>query len=392
MGPFQLSSDENRVCIDLREIPADGDVTTLGDLFGRIGATRPLVARLAKRRYGRFCLDRATDGSLHVPVGESTSSALRPGDWTPWMLIGRDGAPVAFRLRMIDDTPGATAVYATALFDVDPVDRMTPPELAAELDSRFGPYIVEGTGWLLFQVPQLVRPLAEHQFDVADRRLVAAGHVWERESWDSLFYVLTLTDRIQHPFWMFLDHARYGIKQHPDAGHGTINEHTRGMETIVEDAYRWSDRALGRLIAQAGEDTIIAVLSDHGATSGSHRHAPGAGIHHPYGFYVLAGGPFDRESAGMIAEDERLYDDPRLNGETLVHEDVTPTLLAALGLPLGRDFDGTPSDLILRRMDELGIERNLIESWDPTTDKGPGRTPRADEALMEQLRSLGYVQ
>jgi predicted AlkP superfamily phosphohydrolase/phosphomutase len=63
--------------------------------------------------------------------------------------------------------------------------------------------------------------------------------------------VFTETDVIQHFFW----------KQMEDPDPGTPEHH----KTAVRDTYEHCDRAAAELIAAAGPDTLVIVVSDHGA-------------------------------------------------------------------------------------------------------------------------------
>ena len=67
--------------------------------------------------------------------------------------------------------------------------------------------------------------------------------------------------------------------------------------------------------------------------------------------------------------------------------DVTPTVLAWLGIPAGRDMQGRPA--------------RFLDSEPPppvaTHDVGPierlgGESPEVEDAIVEQLRELGYVE
>jgi hypothetical protein len=69
--------------------------------------------------------------------------------------------------------------------------------------------------------------------------------------------------------------------------------------------------------------------------------------------------------------------------------DVTPTILAWLGLPVARDMDGQPASF-------LAVDRDSVATI-PTYDTRPierlGGAPSGAEAmLLEQLRSLGYLE
>lgn len=83
----------------------------------------------------------------------------------------------------------------------------------------------------------------------------------------------------------------------------------------------------------------------------------------------------------------------RLRGASIL--DVTPTLLYLLGLPVGEDMDGR----ILIDAFEPSVLKGMPPRTVPTHEGGqPRSSERAgaksvpDEELMEELRSLGYIQ
>lgn len=385
-----------------REAPSVENRSALGSLKGRIGDTSSLYSKWIATRW--FTLEfEETAGGLRfaLPGSGGGPVTVAPGDWSPWLVLQRDEAPLAFRIRVLEAGADAISVYTTPVFRLDDEARIQPPRLAAEVDAVDGPYVVEGAGWLLFQAPELLDALREHQFDVSARQLDAIERVWNGDAWDALFYIVTLTDRIQHAFWSFLDTGRYPrIPPAPPYPYetGPAFDPARFADAVPA-AYDFADRAVGRLLAKAGPETIVLVLSDHGATSGAHQTAPGAGIHHPDGIYLFAGGPFDRarleaDAAAAAGREDAVdsgYPDPRIRGERLALEDVTPTLLAALGHPLARDFDGGPSRLVLRHLRARDRAPELIATYE-TGEAAARRTDgELDASALEQLRSLGYV-
>ncbi len=84
----------------------------------------------------------------------------------------------------------------------------------------------------------------EQRTDVAIRLL-------REQDWDLAIVVHTELDRLQHFFWSDMDENHPLRPSHPVAG-------------AIESHYATLDRALGRLVGEAGQDTIVVVMSDHG--------------------------------------------------------------------------------------------------------------------------------
>jgi arylsulfatase A-like enzyme len=122
------------------------------------------------------------------------------------------------------------------------------------------------------------------------------------------------------------------------------------------------------------------VLSDHGFEA----HGFGDPVN---GKLVLTGGhetPAARDGL-LIARGADIAHGVGLQGMSIA--DVTPTILAWLGLPVGADMDGVPAHFVgpgpfaqTASYDALEIER---EAADASSVEGE---------IVEQLRGLGYLE
>jgi predicted AlkP superfamily phosphohydrolase/phosphomutase len=71
--------------------------------------------------------------------------------------------------------------------------------------------------------------------------------------WDFFMFVEIGVDRIQHAFWKYMD------KEHH------LYEPGNKYETAILDYYKYLDGRIGELLARVGEETVVLVISDHGA-------------------------------------------------------------------------------------------------------------------------------
>jgi predicted AlkP superfamily phosphohydrolase/phosphomutase len=87
-----------------------------------------------------------------------------------------------------------------------------------------------------------------------ENRTQAALYLMRNKPWDLFVVVYWDTDMVQHETWRLLDptHPRYDA----DAA-------ARHRAEIL-DFHRNVDRDVGRLIAEAGDETLVVVMSDHG--------------------------------------------------------------------------------------------------------------------------------
>lgn len=130
---------------------------------------------------------------------------------------------------------------------------------------------------------------------------------------------------------------------------------------IVENGYRCHDVMPGRLLALAGPDCAVRLLSDHGFHSDKllpdyiPAEAAGPAVEH------RSVGIFCLRAPGVLAGD-------RGYGASVLY--ITPTALHVLGLPAGLDMDGK----VLLNAFQDGRPVDKIESWD-AEDGEDGRHP-----------------
>jgi predicted AlkP superfamily phosphohydrolase/phosphomutase/tetratricopeptide (TPR) repeat protein len=202
----------------------------------------------------------------------------------------------------------------------------------------------------------------------------AVTDLMERTEWDLAAVYYSGIDHFSHRFMRF--HAGKGRPRQ-----GSEPDWFRG---IVANAYRYHDVMLGRLLALAGEDAGVIVISDHGFHSDAllpdHIPAEAAGPaveHRHFGISCMR--------APGVKRGERIY------GASVL--DVTPTVLHLFGLPSGADMDGH----VLANAFEDPCLPAPVPSWDLVPGDHGGHPPSrqydgasAAESL-KQLVALGYI-
>jgi predicted AlkP superfamily phosphohydrolase/phosphomutase len=132
--------------------------------------------------------------------------------------------------------------------------RTTPPQLKAEIVSRFG---IERTGLCdhaeLSSIDQ-VRRFRDSLVDRAARKAAFSRHLLAQGGWDLFVTTFTETHCIGHRCWHFHDpsHPRHDPRQ------------VAALGNPLADVYRAVDDGVGRLLAAAGDDTFVFVVSDVG--------------------------------------------------------------------------------------------------------------------------------
>ena len=88
---------------------------------------------------------------------------------------------------------------------------------------------------------------------MTDRRFALAEHLLETKPWELFAMVEMGPDRMHHGFWKYMDPEH---RKH---------EPGNPYENAILDYHRHVDGLIGRLLEHADEDTVVLVVSDHGA-------------------------------------------------------------------------------------------------------------------------------
>jgi tetratricopeptide (TPR) repeat protein len=152
---------------------------------------------------------------------------------------------------------------------------------------------------------------------------------------------------------------------------------------VVPACYRFHDRMLGRLLELAGDGTTIVLVSDHGFKTGAMR---------PPAIARTAdeAEAWHRRTGVCVVHGRHIKPASTISCASVL--DVTPTVLALLGLPLGRDMDGRP----WLELFDAAVETTYVESWDQIPGQSGmhpirnAESTRELQAMLQQLADLGY--
>ena len=124
-----------------------------------------------------------------------------------------------------------------------------PPELKEEVERVASGYVLDVED---FRTPDKTA-LLRRVYEKTDKHFKVARHLMTTKPWDFFMLVEMGVDRIHHGFWSYMDPA------HPRYEAGNPLEHS------IRDYYRYVDRQVGDLIELAPPDTVVMIVSDHGA-------------------------------------------------------------------------------------------------------------------------------
>ena len=197
---------------------------------------------------------------------------------------------------------------------------------------------------------------------------------------------------MQHRAWNFvgvyqtaIDHFSHAFMQyHPPKMRRIDNQDFEIYKDVVVGCYRFHDMMLNTLLQLAGDDTTVIICSDHGFHSDHLR--PTSTPHEPAGPAV-----WHREYGVMVMKGPGIKTGDRVYGATVL--DITPTILALMGLPVANDMDGKP---LVQAFDRSFIPPR-IESWEQVEGEAGMHPPDKREdpfearQAIEQLVELGYI-
>ncbi len=129
-----------------------------------------------------------------------------------------------------------------------------PPELLAEIESSVGEYLLYPDPGLAYSDAG-VDAFLQRLYRTTERRLEVLDYLRRREDWDFFMVVFNGTDTVQHAMWKFMSPA------HPQ--HDPSQAEKYG--SAILDYYQYIDRALGEIAAGLDRDTVLILMSDHGA-------------------------------------------------------------------------------------------------------------------------------
>ncbi len=123
-----------------------------------------------------------------------------------------------------------------------------PRGLSVELEEQSLVYIPD----VEFRVEDKERLLAELR-EMTLGHLEIAAYLARSREWDLFVMVEIGLDRAQHALWRYQDPTHH------------LYEPGSPLASALEDYYALLDRGIGEILEACGEDTAVAVVSDHGA-------------------------------------------------------------------------------------------------------------------------------
>jgi len=199
-------------------------------------------------KHGIFGFVQRIDHSTGKPLLVFYTAADRKADpvWT--ILTERGRRSVVINVPCTSPPDSLSGVMISGFPHTSPTDFTFPPKYRLKIPD----YRLDIFG-------QLVSVDGEQAFlddinEIMERRTEAVFSLMEEEDWELFFVVFTITDRIQHYFWKFMD---------PEHPLWTADEAELYGDAIL-NTYQSMDRLLGQVRDRLDDQTTLVVMSDHG--------------------------------------------------------------------------------------------------------------------------------
>ncbi len=261
-----------------------------------------------------------------------------------------------------------------------------PPELMTELapfaeaSARMSMeelnYFIEADSAKLNEVNQLSGWDREHPESVIKISYLTdkffrktTEHLLDTQSFDLLLTYLFESDAMGHWMWYYRE---------PEYFPRVTSAQKEMFGSVMDSAYVNVDRMLGSLMQHIPEDYHVIIISDHGF--GVEKFGDAYDVGHklaPDGILMMRGPQF-KANADIV---------PKAG-----LEDITPTLLTLLGIPVGEDMEG--------RVLTEAFKSDFLNRYPVRTiashDRGESFRAKAtfsdqDNLLKDKLRALGYI-
>ncbi|MGO4881108.1 MAG: alkaline phosphatase family protein [Bryobacteraceae bacterium] len=338
---------------------------------GILGFTEPAEDGLSVRPISN--LGRKTKALWNI-LNQNGKRSIVVGWWPSHPAEPIRGAMVSEHFKLFPEQDPASPL---------PPGTIWPPAWATRMaDLRVGPMEITGEILQLF-VPEFERVDQDKDKSLHDLAEIiaesmsihaAATELLENEAWDFAAIYHCGIDHFSHRFMRY--HAGKTVRG--------FDTDPRIYQGIVANAYRYHDLMLGRMLALAGPDCALMLVSDHGFHSGRllpdyiPAEAAGPAVEHRhFGIFALR--------APGVPCGERVY------GANVL--DIAPTVLHIFGVPAGADMQGK---VLLNAFPD---QRPLppVPSWDDIPGEDGCHPPErhydsgASAESLRQLVALGYV-
>jgi predicted AlkP superfamily phosphohydrolase/phosphomutase len=179
-------------------------------------------------------------------VSETSKSLRTKAIWT---LLSEVDRPVgAINIPLTDPPHPVNGFMITGMPHTEPTGFTYPPELQGTLDG----YMTDSMGDHLDD--RNAEELLDKFMRTYSERLKVTIRLMQDRPWDLFWVVFTVTDRVQHYYWKFMDekHPRHDPSAAPL------------LKSAIYDMWVEVDRGIGQILEAMPDNVTVIVMSDHG--------------------------------------------------------------------------------------------------------------------------------
>ena len=238
------------------ELPTLSQLAEQGT-WGRLTSIIPPITvpawscMMASRTPGDLGVYGFRNRSDHTYDGQFIANGTAIKEPRLWDLVTRAGEP-----SIVLGVPGTfpprplNGVLVSCFLTPSVESQYThPPLLRREVERVVGEYLFDCPNFRTEDKDDLLRQV----YEMTDRRFTLAEHLLQTKPWRLFVMVEMGPDRMHHGFWKFMDpqHRRH--------------EPGNQYQDVILDYHRHVDALVSRLLEHADEETVVLVVSDHGA-------------------------------------------------------------------------------------------------------------------------------
>ena len=318
-------------------------------------------SQLRMTGYAAVSGDTVTLGG--ATIGEQAPTKM--GTWSEWVSLPLDDTNALLKFFALDVSDDVLRLYMTPPFqspDRPRFEFVTGAPADLQIFSEESPYVVEGLGWARYADDRIAKLLPDKIMETERGHQETAKRLLENLAPNLFSYVITVTDRLQHPFWALHEPSAFPANLPKPEG----LEH----RLPIREAWLLADEVLGSLLERLDEDTLVVITSDHGFKADPDA---GNGTHRMEGIWVAAGPDIEPSDAPY----------------ELSVLDVVPTILNCIGAPVSTEFDGSVSKRLCTK--PHGVVQ--VDTYLGVGGTYPGKKETSiDASRVDQIRSLGYTE
>jgi predicted AlkP superfamily phosphohydrolase/phosphomutase len=179
------------------------------------------------------------------------ANSLAIKESTVWDILGKAGKNVV--LVGVPQTYPPKPVNGCLIADFLAPDTKAsytyPESLRQEIESVVDEYILDVRDFRTNDKDYLIAQIRK----MTENRFKVITYLLEKKPWDFFMFVEIGTDRLHHGLWKYFDPAHVKYENNPSYAKAAL------------DYYKYIDGMIGELLSKVGDDTVVFIVSDHGA-------------------------------------------------------------------------------------------------------------------------------